>query len=91
MPLAAVGRIGPGRPATAGCPAATRRHPARGCRIRVGAPREVGGLRIVRYDIPRGCAAGYFPELNPLVPLWHRAVESQVPAYKAVPIRLSPM
>ena len=56
-----------------------------------GAPREVGGLRIVRYDIPRGCAAGYFPELNPLVPLWHRAVESQVPAYKAVPIRLSPM
>lgn len=56
-----------------------------------GGPREVAGLRIVRYDIPRGCAAGYFPELNPLVPLWHRAVESQVPAYKAVPIRLSRM
>jgi molybdopterin-dependent oxidoreductase alpha subunit len=56
-----------------------------------GAPREVGGLRIVRYDIPRGCAAGYFPELNPLVPLWHHAVESKVPAYKAVPIRLSRM
>ena len=56
-----------------------------------GAPREVGGLRIVRYDIPRGCAAGYFPELTPLVPLWHRATESQVPAYKSVPIRLSRM
>ena len=56
-----------------------------------GAPREVGGLRIVRYDIPRGCAAGYFPELNPLVPLWHHAVGSQVPAYKAIPIRLSRM
>ena len=56
-----------------------------------GDPREVGGLRIVRYDIPRGCAAGYFPELNPLVPLWHHAVGSQVPAYKAIPIRLSRM
>jgi molybdopterin-dependent oxidoreductase alpha subunit len=55
-----------------------------------GAPRTVDGLRIVRYDIPRGCAAGYFPELNPLVPLWHHAVGSQVPAYKSVPIRLSP-
>ena len=54
-------------------------------------PREVPGLRIVRYDIPRGCAAGYFPELNPLVPLWHHAVGSQVPAYKAIPIRLSRM
>ena len=56
-----------------------------------GVAREVAGLRIVRYDIPRGCAAGYFPELNPLVPLWHHAVGSQVPAYKAVPIRLQRM
>ena len=56
-----------------------------------GDAREVGGLRLVRYDIPRGCAAGYFPELNPLVPLWHHAVGSQVPAYKAIPIRLSRM
>ncbi len=54
-------------------------------------PREVRGLRLVRYDIPRGCAAGYFPELNPLVPLWHHAVGSQVPAYKSIPIRLSRM
>jgi molybdopterin-dependent oxidoreductase alpha subunit len=56
-----------------------------------GVRREVPGLRIVRYDIPRGCAAGYFPELTPLVPLWHHAVGSQVPAYKSVPIRLAPM
>jgi molybdopterin-dependent oxidoreductase alpha subunit len=56
-----------------------------------GGPREVAGLRIVRYDIPPGCAAGYFPELTPLVPLWHHAVTSQVPAYKSIPIRLSPM
>lgn len=56
-----------------------------------GAPREVGDLRLVRYDIPAGCAAGYFPELNPLVPLWHHAVGSQVPAYKSIPIRLRAM
>jgi len=56
-----------------------------------GVAREVGGLRIVRYDIPPGCAAGYFPELTPLVPLWHHAVGSQVPAYKSVPIRLQAM
>ena len=52
-------------------------------------PREVAGLRVVRYDIPPGCAAGYFPELNPLVPLWHHAAGSQVPGYKSIPIRLS--
>jgi anaerobic selenocysteine-containing dehydrogenase len=56
-----------------------------------GVVREVPGLRIVRYDIPAGCAAGYFPELTPLVPLWHHAVGSQVPAYKSVPIRLQAM
>ena len=56
-----------------------------------GVVREVPGLRIVRYDIPPGCAAGYFPELTPLVPLWHHAVGSQVPAYKSVPIRLERM
>ena len=56
-----------------------------------GPAREVGDLRLVPYDIPAGCAAGYFPELNPLVPLWHHAVTSQVPGYKSIPIRLSAM
>jgi len=54
-------------------------------------PREVAGLRVVAYDLPAGCAAGYFPELNALVPLWHHAVGSQVPGYKSVPIRVEPM
>jgi anaerobic selenocysteine-containing dehydrogenase len=36
-----------------------------------GVTREVGGLRIVAYDIPQGCIAGYYPECNPLLPLWH--------------------
>lgn len=51
--------------------------------------RQVGPLEIVAYDIPEGCAAGYYPECNPLVPLWHHAERSKVPAAKSVPVRLS--
>jgi len=52
------------------------------------AVREVRGLRLTSYDIPRGCVAGYYPECNPLIPLWHCAQESQVPASKSIPIRI---
>ncbi|MFO1465666.1 MAG: FdhF/YdeP family oxidoreductase [Steroidobacteraceae bacterium] len=51
-------------------------------------PRQVAGLRLEPYDIPAGCVGGYYPELNPLVPLWHHAKDSLVPAAKSVPIRL---
>jgi molybdopterin-dependent oxidoreductase alpha subunit len=51
--------------------------------------RSVGGLRIQAFDIPVGCVMGYYPELNPLIPLYHYAKESMVPAVKAVPIRLA--
>jgi hypothetical protein len=54
-----------------------------------GVERRVHGLQIVPYDIPKGCAAAYFPECNPLVPLWHHDQESKVPGYKALPVRLS--
>jgi molybdopterin-dependent oxidoreductase alpha subunit len=50
--------------------------------------REVQGLRVTSYDIPQGCVAGYYPECNPLIPLWHHAVESKVPAAKSIPIRV---
>jgi molybdopterin-dependent oxidoreductase alpha subunit len=50
--------------------------------------RSVSGLRVTEYDIPRGCAAGYYPECNPLIPLWHHAEGSYVPAAKAIPVRL---
>lgn len=50
--------------------------------------RSVGGLRLTSYDIPSGCVAGYYPECNPLIPLWHHAEGSFVPAAKAIPIRL---
>ena len=53
-----------------------------------GIHREVRGLRVTPFDIPSGCAAGYFPECNPLVPLAHHAEGSQVPAFKSIPVRL---
>jgi anaerobic selenocysteine-containing dehydrogenase len=53
-----------------------------------GVHRSIEGFRIVAYDIPKGCIAGYFPECNPLIPLWHHAQKSFVPAAKAIPVRL---
>ncbi|WP_397453670.1 FdhF/YdeP family oxidoreductase [Pseudomonas sp. NA-150] len=51
--------------------------------------RQVGPFEIIAYDIPEGCAAAYYPECNPLVPLWHHAKRSKVPASKSVPVRLT--
>ena len=52
------------------------------------APRQVAGLRVVPYELPEGSCAGYYPECNPLLPLWHHAKESKVPAAKSIPVRL---
>jgi molybdopterin-dependent oxidoreductase alpha subunit len=51
--------------------------------------REVKGLRIVKYEIPEGNCAGYYPELNVLIPLWHYAERSKVPAAKSIPVRIT--
>lgn len=51
--------------------------------------RRVGPLQILAYDIPQGCCAAYYPECNPLVPLWHHAERSKVPAAKSIPVTLS--
>ncbi|RPF71031.1 FdhF/YdeP family oxidoreductase [Aurantiacibacter spongiae] len=50
--------------------------------------RAVTGLKIVPYDLPGGTLAGYFPELNPLVPLWYHEELSQTPASKGIPVRI---
>jgi formate dehydrogenase major subunit len=55
-----------------------------------GSERQVPTFRIVSYDQPRGCAAAYYPETNPLVPLAHTAEGSNQPAYKSVIVRLEP-
>jgi molybdopterin-dependent oxidoreductase alpha subunit len=53
-----------------------------------GVVRTVAGLRVTAYDIPEGCVASYYPECNPLVPLWHHATGSDVPAAKSIPVRI---
>jgi hypothetical protein len=44
----------------------------------------------VPYDIPRRCAAAYFPEANVLVPIDSVATKSNTPASKFVPITIAP-
>jgi len=55
-----------------------------------GASRAVKGFRVVAYDIPAGCAAGYFPEFNPLVSVNATADGSHTPASKFIPITVIP-
>ena len=47
-------------------------------------------FRVVAYDQPRGCAAAYYPETNPLVPLDSTAEGSNTPVYKSIVVRLEP-
>ncbi len=53
-----------------------------------GSERAATAFRIVSYDQPRGCAAAYYPETNPLVPLDSKAEGSNTPTSKSVIIRL---
>ncbi len=53
-----------------------------------GVHREVAGLKVTPFDLPDGCVAGYYPEMNPLVPLWYHDQASKTPASKGVPVRI---
>ncbi len=55
-----------------------------------GTTRRAPGFRVVEYDTPVGCAAAYYPETNPLVPLDATALGSNTPVYKSVVVRLEP-
>jgi molybdopterin-dependent oxidoreductase alpha subunit len=53
-----------------------------------GIERIVRDFRTIGYSFPTGCCAAYYPETNPLVPLYARDPISFTPSYKGVPIRL---
>ena len=53
-----------------------------------GVERAVRNFRVVRYSFPTGCCAAYYPETNPLVPLYARDPMSFTPSYKGVPVRI---
>jgi anaerobic selenocysteine-containing dehydrogenase len=46
---------------------------------------------VVPYDIPRRCAATYFPEANVLVPIGSVAEKSNTPTSKSVVITIRPI
>ncbi|WP_226703058.1 FdhF/YdeP family oxidoreductase [Microbulbifer elongatus] len=52
--------------------------------------RRVSGFSLIAFDIPKGQAAAYYPEANPLVPLESYGVGSFTPTSKYIAIRLEP-
>ena len=55
-----------------------------------GEERIARAFIVVPYDIPRRCAATYFPEANVLVPVRHVALKSNTPVSKSVVISIRP-
>ncbi|WP_323792381.1 FdhF/YdeP family oxidoreductase [Nocardioides sp.] len=55
-----------------------------------GSERRAPDFRVVGYEQPLGCAAAYYPETNPLIPLDSVAEESNTPTSKSVVVRLVP-
>ncbi|MDW6017191.1 FdhF/YdeP family oxidoreductase [Vibrio plantisponsor] len=53
-----------------------------------GVTRKVQGFTLVAYDIPRGQAAAYYPETNPLVPLDSYGERTFTPTSKFIAIKL---
>lgn len=55
-----------------------------------GRPRLAEDFRIVAYDIPRGCVAGYYPELNVVVPFSEAGDLSDTPLSKSTLVSFRP-
>jgi formate dehydrogenase major subunit len=53
-----------------------------------GVKRPNDGLTVLDYPMPRGAIAGYYPELNPLIPLDYYDRISGTPAAKSIPVRM---
>jgi hypothetical protein len=49
--------------------------------------RQVEGLTATPFNLPDGCLAGYYPEMNPLIPLWLHDEAAKTSAVKGVPVR----
>ncbi|HRG49810.1 MAG TPA: FdhF/YdeP family oxidoreductase [Pseudomonadales bacterium] len=50
------------------------------------AARVVKGFKVVRYSIPAGCVAAYFPEATPLLHASSLSEYTRTPAYKEIPV-----
>ncbi|MET8540351.1 FdhF/YdeP family oxidoreductase [Kitasatospora sp. NPDC004799] len=56
---------------------------------RDGSTRSVHGFLAVPYDIPRGCAAGYMPELNVLCAIGDYSTQSDQPIMKHLKVTIT--
>jgi anaerobic selenocysteine-containing dehydrogenase len=56
--------------------------------VQDGVARELGGLTLTAYQLPRGTLAGYYPECNVLMPIGHHDEMSKTPASKSIPVRI---
>lgn len=55
-----------------------------------GSQRSLNGYLAIPYDIPRGCAAGYMPEMNVLCALSDYSTQSDQPIMKHVKVTIGP-
>ncbi|GAA2093965.1 FdhF/YdeP family oxidoreductase [Streptomyces albiaxialis] len=57
---------------------------------RDGSTRSLAGYKAVPYDIPKGCAAGYMPEMNVLCAIGDHSTQSDQPLMKNVTVTVRP-
>ncbi|MEV6192445.1 FdhF/YdeP family oxidoreductase [Streptomyces sp. NPDC051920] len=55
-----------------------------------GSHRGLDGYLAIPYDIPRGCAAGYMPEMNVLCAIGDYSLQSDQPLMKHVKVTIAP-
>ncbi|MER5379335.1 FdhF/YdeP family oxidoreductase [Streptomyces sp. NPDC002688] len=55
-----------------------------------GSHRTLDGYLAIPYDIPRGCAAGYMPEMNVLCAIGDYSLQSDQPLMKHVKVTIAP-
>ncbi|MEU9286666.1 FdhF/YdeP family oxidoreductase [Streptomyces sp. NPDC048275] len=55
-----------------------------------GSTRSLAGFLAIPYDIPRGCAAGYMPEMNVLCAICNYSTQSDQPLMKHVKVTITP-
>jgi anaerobic selenocysteine-containing dehydrogenase len=55
-----------------------------------GSTRHVCGYRAIPYNLPRGCAMGYMPELNVLCPIGDYSAQSDQPLMKHLVVEIKP-
>jgi hypothetical protein len=55
-----------------------------------GSTRQLSGYRAIPYNLPRGCAMGYMPEMNALCPIGDYSAQSDQPLMKHVIVEIRP-